>query len=228
MMIGQFHTSALAMVMDASPLVKMVLLILLFFSIVSWAIIFMKYFSFRRIGKENDAFFESYLKAKRLSEVGSEAKKYPNSTAAEVFRNAYTEFNHISNRSPSSEEVDIRAIDTIERAVGRTIGTEVGKLGSFLPFLATTGNACPFIGLFGTVWGIMDTFRGIGLRGSATLAVVAPGISEALIATAMGLAAAIPAVIFYNYYTNKVKAFTVEMEAFGAELINIIERNYLK
>ena len=105
---------------------------------------------------------------------------------------------------------------------------KTGKLESVLAFLATTGSACPFIGLFGTVWGIMDTFKGIGARGSATLAVVAPGISEALIATAAGLAAAIPAVCFYNYYINRVKSFSMEMDAFASELLNIIERNYLK
>ncbi|MCX7981863.1 MAG: protein TolQ [Syntrophales bacterium] len=220
---GHFHTSALAMILDASPVVQVVLLILLFFSIISWAIIFMKLFSFRRITKENDQFFEGYLRAKKLSEVNAEAKKYSNSTAAEVFRSAYTEYAGVSERPG-----DLRVIDTIERAVGRAISTETGKLNSFLPFLATTGNACPFIGLFGTVWGIMDTFRGIGLRGSATLAVVAPGISEALIATAMGLAAAIPAVIFYNYFTNRTRVLTLEMEAFGSELVNIIERNLVR
>ncbi|HOJ51012.1 MAG TPA: protein TolQ [Syntrophales bacterium] len=227
-MSGSFHASALSMIFDAGPVVQVVLLILLFFSVVSWAIIFMKLFSFRRVAKENDAFFEGYLRAKKFTDVSAEAKKYDNSTAAEVFRNAYEELSRLSGRSPGEAVGDIRAIDAIERAVGRTISTEAGKLGSFLPFLATTGNACPFIGLFGTVWGIMDTFRGIGLRGSANLAVVAPGISEALIATAMGLAAAIPAVIFFNYFTNRTKAFTLEMEAFASELINIIERNYLR
>lgn len=220
---GQFHTSALAMIFDAGPVVQVVLLVLVFFSIFSWAIVFMKYFSFRRIARENEQFFEGYARAKKLSEANAEAKKYPYSTAAEVFRSAYAEFVSGSDRSG-----DIKVVEAVERAIGRTIGTETGKLGSFLPFLATTGNACPFIGLFGTVWGIMETFRGIGLRGSATLAVVAPGISEALIATAMGLAAAIPAVIFFNYFTNRARAFTLEMEAFGSELVNLIERNYVR
>jgi biopolymer transport protein TolQ len=112
--------------------------------------------------------------------------------------------------------------------MNRACNSEVTKLESALGFLATTGNASPFIGLFGTVWGIMDTFKGIGARGSATLAVVAPGISEALIATAAGLAAAIPAVIFYNYYLNRIKAMTMEMDSFASELLNIIERYYVK
>jgi biopolymer transport protein TolQ len=101
-------------------------------------------------------------------------------------------------------------------------------LESALGFLATTGSVSPFIGLFGTVWGIMDTFRSIGARGSATLAVVAPGISEALIATAAGLAAAIPAVVFYNYFQNSIRGIAMEMDGFASELLNILERHYLK
>ncbi|MBU2055982.1 MAG: MotA/TolQ/ExbB proton channel family protein, partial [Proteobacteria bacterium] len=107
-------------------------------------------------------------------------------------------------------------------------GAETTKLETTLGFLATTGSASPFIGLFGTVWGIMETFKGIGARGSATLAVVAPGISEALIATAAGLAAAIPAVIFYNYYLSRIKNMTSEMDNFASELLNIVERYYVK
>jgi biopolymer transport protein TolQ len=112
--------------------------------------------------------------------------------------------------------------------MNRACGSEASKLETALGFLATTGSASPFIGLFGTVWGIMDTFKSIGARGSATLAVVAPGISEALIATAAGLAAAIPAVIFYNYYLNRIKTMTLEMDNFSSELLNIVERYYVK
>ena len=112
--------------------------------------------------------------------------------------------------------------------MNRACSAESTKLEAALGFLATTGSASPFIGLFGTVWGIMDTFRSIGFRGSATLAVVAPGISEALIATAAGLAAAIPAVIFYNYYLNRIKNMSLEMDSFASELMNIIERYYVK
>jgi biopolymer transport protein TolQ len=122
----------------------------------------------------------------------------------------------------------MNSIDNIERALNRARDSESTKLESALGFLATTGSASPFIGLFGTVWGIMDTFKGIGARGSATLAIVAPGISEALIATAAGLAAAIPAVIFYNYYINRVKTMTQEMDNFSSELLNIIERYYVR
>ncbi len=112
--------------------------------------------------------------------------------------------------------------------MNRACNTEMTKLESALGFLATTGSASPFIGLFGTVWGIMDTFKGIGARGTATLAVVAPGISEALIATAAGLAAAIPAVIFYNYFLNQSKNMVQEMENFASELLNIVERHFVR
>ncbi len=124
--------------------------------------------------------------------------------------------------------IEIAGIDNVERAMNRACGEQTTKLEAALGFLATTGSASPFIGLFGTVWGIMDTFKGIGARGSATLAVVAPGISEALIATAAGLAAAIPAVIFYNYYLNRIKSMTLEMDNFASELLNIVERYYVK
>jgi len=236
---GQFQGSLFGMIFDAGLMVQFVLFILLFFSVVSWAIIFMKYMAYRKIKKENDLFFDAYLKSKRLSDVFTEAKRFKYSTVAEVFRSGYTE---LANMSRSAKDAgtyrredqtgefafEMRGIDNIERAINRASSGETGKLESILAFLATTGSACPFIGLFGTVWGIMDTFKGIGARGSATLAVVAPGISEALIATAAGLAAAIPAVVFYNYYINRVKAFNLEMDAFASEMLNIIERNYLK
>ena len=119
-------------------------------------------------------------------------------------------------------------MDNVERALNRACSSETTKLESALGFLATTGSASPFIGLFGTVWGIMNAFRGIGIKGSATLAVVAPGISEALIATAAGLAAAIPAVIFYNYYLREIRTITSEMDNFASEFLNIVERFYVK
>lgn len=229
---GQFQGSLLGMILDAGLMVQFVLLILLCFSVVSWAIILMKLLSFRKVKQENEQFFETYMRLNRLADVFSEAKKFKNSGAAEVFRAGYAEFlkatrtgkiEDTPNASPA-----LRSIDTVERALGRAADNEAHRMESLLGFLATTGNACPFIGLFGTVWGIMDTFKGIGARGSATLAIVAPGISEALIATAAGLAAAIPAVIFYNYFTNRVRDHHQEMESFASELTNFIERNYLR
>ena len=236
---GNFHGSLLNMILEAGGVVQFVLLVLLIFSIVSWAIIFMKYLTFRKVAKENDLFLTAYTKSTKLSEVFNEAKKFRYSNVAEVFRSAYTELVKITKAlkgSPAQKEpedagsisLEMKGIDNVERAMGRAAGSETTKLEGALAFLATTGSASPFIGLFGTVWGIMDTFKGIGARGSATLAVVAPGISEALIATAAGLAAAIPAVIFYNYYLQRIRNMTLQMDNFAAELLNIIERSYVK
>ncbi|MCE5265616.1 MAG: protein TolQ [Deltaproteobacteria bacterium] len=236
---GNFHGSVFDMVAHAGFVVQLVLLLLLLFSIISWAIILMKYFSIRKIAQENDNFMNAYMKSTKLSEILPEAKKYRNSTLAEVFRAGYAELAKISRAvrgTPSGKEAaeavgpvpEIGGVDNVERAMNRASGTETGKLESALGFLATTGSASPFIGLFGTVWGIMDTFKEIGARGSATLAVVAPGISEALIATAAGLAAAIPAVIFYTYYLNRIKGMSLEMDNFSSELLNIVERFYVK
>jgi len=235
---GQFHGSLFSMIVNAGVMVQFVLLLLLFFSIVSWAIIFMKYRSMKKVKKENDLFLDVYMKSNKLSDIFPESKKYKHSSIAEVFQAGYTELVKITKVMRGSATVketdeslpnlEMKGIDNVERALNRACSAEATKLESTLSFLATTGSASPFIGLFGTVWGIMDTFRGIGTRGSATLAVVAPGISEALIATAAGLAAAIPAVIFYNYYLNKVKDMSGEMDNFASEVLNIIERYYVK
>jgi biopolymer transport protein TolQ len=225
---GNFSGSLLGMVLNAGLMVKFVLLILLIFSVVSWAIIFLKYRYYRNIKKENEEFSADYLKSSKLSEILPAAKKYKYSTTAEVFRVGYTELTSLNKSSkesiPSGNEIKLSSLDNVDRSLNKACNTEMTKLESALGFLATTGSASPFIGLFGTVWGIMDTFKGIGARGSATLAVVAPGISEALIATAAGLAAAIPAVIFYNYFLNQSKNMVQEMDNFAAEFLNIVER----
>jgi biopolymer transport protein TolQ len=218
------------MIADAGFMVKLVLLILLIFSIISWTIIFLKFRYYRKIRKENEDFDSDYQRSNKLSEVLPAAKKYPHSTTAEVFRVGYAELskmNKVSRDASRPEEISLSSIDNVQRALNRASNTEMTKLESSLGFLATTGSASPFIGLFGTVWGIMETFKAIGARGSATLAVVAPGISEALIATAAGLAAAIPAVIFYNYFLNKSKTMVQEMDNFADEFLNIVERHLI-
>jgi biopolymer transport protein TolQ len=225
---GSFNGSLLSMVLDAGLVVKFVLLVLFIFSVVSWAIIFLKYRSYRKIKNENEDFNADYLKSSKLSDILPAAKKYSFSTIAEVFRVGYAELTKINKQAhesaQGSDEISLSSLDNLERSMNKACNTEMTKLESALGFLATTGSASPFIGLFGTVWGIMDTFKGIGARGSATLAVVAPGISEALIATAAGLAAAIPAVIFYNYFLNQSKNMVQEMDNFAAEFLNIVER----
>ena len=191
---GNFHGSLIGMVLDAGFMVKFVLLLLLVFSVVSWTIIFLKYRYYRNIKRENELFHDDYMKSTKLSDILPAAKRYNYSTTAEVFRIGYSELTK-SNKPfkegvSGSSEISLSSLDNVERSLNKACNSEMTKLESALGFLATTGSASPFIGLFGTVWGIMDTFKGIGARGSATLAVVAPGISEALIATAAGLAAA--------------------------------------
>jgi biopolymer transport protein TolQ len=216
--------------------VQFVLLLLLIFSVVSWAIIFMKYISYRKVKKANKAFQDAYGASSKLSDLLPLVKQMESSTLAEVFKAGYAELANLTkkvrevkeNTDSSPMNMELKGIDNVERSLNRACEEEMTKLEAFLGFLATTGSASPFIGLFGTVWGIMDTFKGIGAKGSATLAVVAPGISEALIATAMGLAAAIPALIFYNYYISRVKVMNMEMENFSSEFLNIVERHYVK
>lgn len=236
---SQFHGNIFEMILGAGPMVQIVLVILLFFSVISWAIILMKYRIIRKAKKENGMFLDIYMKSNNFSEIFVESKKFRYSTVAEVFRAGYTELGKLAKLKKESshggdrpgDEIgsfEFRGIDNVERALNRATESESSKLEGFLSFLATTGNVSPFIGLFGTVWGIMNAFRGIGAKGTATLAVVAPGISEALIATAAGLAAAIPAVIFYNYYLNQTKLIALETDGFAAEFLNITERYYVK
>ena len=228
---SNFHGSILSMILDAGLMVKFVLLILLLLSIISWTIIFLKFRYYRKIRKENEAFDSDYQRSNKLSDVLPAAKKYSCSTTAEVFRVGYSELTKMNKplkESAHGDDINLSSIDNVQRALNRASNTEMTKLESALGFLATTGSASPFIGLFGTVWGIMETFQAIGARGSATLAVVAPGISEALIATAAGLAAAIPAVIFYNYFLNKSKTMVQEMDNFADEFLNIVERYLIR
>jgi biopolymer transport protein TolQ len=232
---GHFQGTFLDMLLNAGAMVQFILLLLLFFSVVSWAIIFMKYRLIRKAKKENIAFLELYAKSIKLSELFAASKRFVNSPVAEVFRVGYAEQVNLSKltkdyqampESAAVSSLEMKGVDNVERSLHRACSAEITKLENALGFLATAGSVSPFIGLFGTVWGIMDTFRGIGARGSATLAVVAPGISEALIATAAGLAAAIPAVVFYNYFQNSIRNMAVEMDGFASELLNILERHY--
>ena len=228
----------LQMVLYAGPMVRFVLLLLLFFSVVSWAIIFAKYRSIRKARQESARFLELFWNSRDLSEAFGASKRLDHSPISRVFRVAYVELKKINRPHSSSmgdeasDDTSLRskmvAVDNIKRALRRAVNMELTGLGRALPFLATTGNTTPFIGLFGTVWGIMNSFRGIGLKGSANLAVVAPGISEALIATAAGLAAAIPAVVAYNYFTSKVRVLESEMHNFSADFLNLIERDLMR
>ncbi len=219
----------LELVFNAGLVVKLVLLILVYFSLVSWAIIFYKTSTIQRAIKESDRFLDFFWAKKRFDLVGQRIKEFSNSPIATLFREGYHELLQLKNKSAGSiEQSDFSLkMDTTEivgRALRRATTQETQRLEKYLTFLATTGSTAPFIGLFGTVWGIMDAFHGIGTTGSASLAVVAPGISEALIATAIGLAAAIPAVMGYNHFLNKVNILIGEMDNFSQEFLNIVEQ----
>ena len=222
------------MILHAGPVGQMVMLLLLLFSIVSWSIIFMKFRLFRKVRLDSEDFLETFWTSSNLNEAGEAADDFPYSPEASVFTAGFGELkkiNKIRNRSEDSGdetlEMQLAAMDNLKRALRKAEDEEINKLGSLLPFLATTGSATPFIGLFGTVWGIMVSFHDIGQRGSASLAVVAPGISEALVATAAGLAAAIPAVIFYNYFSNKLTNVQYNSQSFASDFLNLVERDLL-
>jgi len=218
----------LELILGAGPVVKLVLLILAFFSVVSWAIIFNKFLVVYRAMRESTRFLEFFWATKRFDAIGQGLMNYARSPLAVLFREGYQELVKGQRRREGEEETaptaDLGASGNVARALRRATTQETQRLERYLTFLATTGSTAPFIGLFGTVWGIMDSFHGIGKTGSASLAVVAPGISEALVATAIGLVAAIPAVMAYNHFVSKVNVLAGEMDNFSQEFLNIVER----
>ncbi|MCP3922369.1 MAG: protein TolQ [Desulfobacterales bacterium] len=220
--------SIIEMISGAGIMVKSILLLLLVFSIASWAIMVIKLLYIRKSSKESEQFTEIFWRSKNLSEANTKAKNYPNSPVARIYRNGYTELKKVHQSGSASIGSNLSGTENVERSLRRSINTELTRFSQMIPFLATAGNTTPFIGLFGTVWGIMDSFQGIGKGGSASLAVVAPGISEALVATAAGLAVAIPAVIGYNYFANKIKIMDSELEIFSADFLNIVERDVFR
>jgi len=226
----------LHMIASASIMVQFVLLLLFFFSVTSWSIIIIKYRFVRKAFKESALFSDFFWKSRDFSEAFAKAKQLQVSPLARIFRVGYTELKKLAQSGSSSSALSesaslggkIMGIDNVKRALRRAITTEATRMTRMVPFLATTGNTTPFIGLFGTVWGIMGSFHGIGLRGSASLAVVAPGISEALVATAAGLAVAIPAVIAFNYFMHKIRIIESELNSFSDDFLNIVERDLMR
>lgn len=204
--------TVLTLIFKAGLVVKFVLLILLFFSIYSWAIIFFKIKLLSKVEKESEEFHSAFLKSKEWDNLYKSANKHSMSPLANLFRAAY------SMKDAGRNE--------LRSALKRVEAMEANRLEKYLTFLATTGSTAPFIGLFGTVWGIMNSFMGIGRVGAASLAVVAPGIAEALIATAAGLIAAIPAVVAYNYFLSRTRRNIGMMEDFSQELLEQYRRKH--
>ena len=219
----------MAIILGAGIIVKLVLLLLLSFSIVSWTIILFKFFQVQRAKSESERFMDFFWKSKRFDAIASQVDRFTNSPLTVLFNEGYSELKKVvesdSKSTGSALSTDLGGVENVSRALRRATNSEITRLEKYLTFLATTGSTSPFIGLFGTVWGIMTAFEGIGKTGSASLAVVAPGIAEALIATAIGLVAAIPAVMAYNHFQHKIRVLINEMDSFTTEFLNIVQRN---
>jgi len=229
-------------VTETTPINQAVLLILVIFSVASWAIILQKFWTFRASDRDTTRFLEAFRRSSKFSEVQAVCPTVGASPLVGVFQAGYAEMNaqfrvatpHAAPASPTpsanpptgSTRPILKSLDGVDRALIRAATNEVNKLERRMTFLATTAGVTPFIGLFGTVVGIMIAFQRIGASGSTNLAIVAPGISEALIATSAGLFAAIPALVFYNHFTHRVKEFSAAMDDFALEFLNIAERNF--
>lgn len=214
-------------------MVQFVMFLLLGFSIISWYIIIKKMLLFRKARIFSQKFLDAFWKSKNLTDAYKYAQEMLFSPEATIFKSGYSELQKLRKSQASgtsdeqSFEMRLAGIENLERVLRKAEGIETNRFGKSLPFLATTGSATPFIGLFGTVWGIMNSFQEIGVRGSASLAVVAPGISEALVATAAGLGVAIPAVVLYNHFSNKLVELESNMESFSYDFLNLVERDLI-
>jgi biopolymer transport protein TolQ len=206
---------------------KGVLFLLMIFSLVSWAIIIYKGLSLHRANSQSETFLEIFRKSSKFSEVNSICSQLKASPLVGVFQAGYLEVNQqVRAGAAPAQRPTVRSLESLSRALARAATAEATRIERRISFLATTASVTPFIGLFGTVWGIMNAFESIGQMQSASLAVVAPGISEALITTAMGLAAAIPAAVAYNAYNSRIRVLSAMMDDFAMEFLNIVERNF--
>jgi biopolymer transport protein TolQ len=206
------------LVASTGPVAKFVLLTLLAFSLISWAIILTKWSLLRRARVQSGRFLRAFRKAQRLQDLASVADQFRPSPLVGVFEGGYQEY-----RRQLSGSGNLRSLTGVQRGMQIGASEEITRLERNVPWLAITAAVTPFIGLFGTVWGIIDAFHGLGTAGGATLRAVAPGISEALITTAAGLAAAIPAVIAYNLIGSSIRTFAARGDDFSLEVLNAIE-----
>jgi biopolymer transport protein TolQ len=223
----------MAMVRKADLVGWLCIGLLLIFSVVSWAIILLKFIHITVASRQTKHFIEQCVaSASSLEEAYKSSANYPDSPVSQLLREAYLELEMENWYEEGYEAMRGGRLELarvgIERVLERTISTEIDHLESYLVFLATTSNACPFIGLFGTVWGIMAAFQGLGDQGSVNITALAPGLSTALVTTVAGLFAAIPASVMYNYLTNKVRILTGRMDSFSLELNNIIQKQMAK
>ncbi len=222
-------------VLQASLPVQLLILVLIGLSIVSWGIILAKWRQFRHFESANEAFNERFWKATSLEAIHDKIGDFQDSNIARVFKAAYLELQRIADSGLASTAKGVAdavprlsGLDNLERALRKAVDSEIAIVESRLNFLATTGSTSPFIGLLGTVIGIMTSFGNIAATGSASLAVVAPGISEALFATAIGLFAAIPAVVAYNFFVGRTRHLEIDLNNFCSDFLNIAKRNFFR
>jgi biopolymer transport protein TolQ len=211
----------LDLVLHASLLGQIVILVLLGFSILSWAIAFSKYNLLKKSQRNDRLFIKAVRRVGQLAEMNTASEQYRPSPLVTVFEYGYEELARQVNAYGK-----LRNSSALERCLQLGASDELSRLNRHMGWLATTASAAPFIGLFGTVWGVLDAFMGLGQAGGATLRAVAPGIADALIATAVGLFAAIPALIFYNYFSHRIREFRTRMDDFSLEFFNLAERSY--
>ena len=225
---GAFTGGTWELVASSGPVVTAVLISLVLFSLVSWSIIIYKGVVLNRAFAQSETFLNVFRRSKKFSDVNAVCPQLKASPLVGVFQAGYVEINQQirASESAGAARPTVRSLESLSRSLVRAAATETTRLERRVSFLATTASVTPFVGLFGTVWGIMDAFAEIGRSGSSSLVVVAPGLSAALIATAAGLAAAIPAAMFYNFFSSRIRVLTTMVDDFALEFLNIIERNF--
>lgn len=218
-------TEIVSLVRNSGPVAQVVLVILLVFSLFSWTVIFAKWTHFRKARRQSDRFLRAFRRSQKLSDLAALSDQFRPSPLAEVFDSGYEELRNqlAGGNNPGGQ---LTSTVALQRSLQMSSSEQMTRLENMLSWLATTGSVTPFIGLFGTVWGIMDAFHGLGTTGAASLRAVAPGISEALITTAAGLFAAVPAVIAYNSFLHTLRQFGARMDNFTLEFLNVAERYY--
>ena len=219
----------LDMISGSGPVVQGVLYLLILTSVASWAVVVYKAGQIRRARKGSEKFVERFWETRNLTEMSKACDASPDNPVAAVFKSGYQELVRLRSKKKGGGELstELSGVANVERAMRRAASLQRTRLEKLLTFLATVASAAPFVGLFGTVWGIMNSFLGLSASGASTIQAVAPGISEALVATAMGLAAAIPALVAYNHFARQARVMALEMENFSAEFLNIAERHFL-
>ena len=225
--------SIIDLVRGSGVVVQAILYMLVLFSVGSWGIIAQKFRQMRRAKVESEKFIEIFWERRNLSAIHDASRELSSSPVGQVFRSGYEELVRVTRSKKEAVAgenltTELGGVENVSRAMKRATSVEITKLEKHCSFLATTASSAPFIGLFGTVWGIMDAFRGLSVTHSSSIQAVAPGIAEALIATAVGLAAAIPALMAYNYFVQQIKVLAVEMDNFCHEFLNIAERHFFK